>query len=238
MSPAVSRGGLRNKEIARELGIEETTVKMHRQNALIKLDARSSAELVRIFTILDYETGDDPGARPPYETPEPSRCPLRDPVRGTGAFVHRGTGGRVGVGCLRDRSGARRDYRRDRGRKPPGAANVCVLEKESLLEGHSTISTGYFSAVRHMPGHDAEYRSAVDSMIADMEKTGKGLGNPELIRILVENSGAAYDWMTSLGVTWLPDPYEALGGLVPRSYLTSFVNGGYDYIFAVNRRAA
>ena len=54
--------GLRNKEIARELGIEETTVKMHRQNALIKLDARSSAELVRIFTILDYETGDDPGS--------------------------------------------------------------------------------------------------------------------------------------------------------------------------------
>lgn len=66
-----------------------------------------------------------------------------------------------------------------------------------------------------MPGHDAEYRAAVDSMIADMEKTGKGLGNPELIRILAENSGAAYDWMTSLGVTWLPDPYEALGGLVP-----------------------
>ena len=120
--------------------------------------------------------------------------------------------------------------------KTAGAANVCVLEKESLLEGHSTISTGYFSAVRHMPGHDAEYRAAVDSMIADMEKTGKGLGNPELIRILAENSGAAYDWMTSLGVTWLPDPYEALGGLVPRSYLTSFVNGGYDYIFAVNRR--
>ena len=120
--------------------------------------------------------------------------------------------------------------------KTSGSVNACVLEKESLLEGHSTISTGYFSAVRHMPGHDAEYRAAVDSMIADMEKTGKGLGNPELIRILVEHSGAAYDWTTSLGVTWLPDPYEALGGLVPRSYLTSFVNGGYDYIFAVNRR--
>ena len=30
--------------------------------------------------------------------------------------------------------------------KTAGAANVCVLEKESLLEGHSTISTGYFSA--------------------------------------------------------------------------------------------
>lgn len=62
--------------------------------------------------------------------------------------------------------------------KTAGAANVCVLEKESLLEGHSTISTGYFSAVRHMPGHDAEYRAAVDSMIADMEKTGERAQEP------------------------------------------------------------
>ena len=47
--------GLRNKEIARELNIEETTVKMHRGNALLKLRAKSSAELIRIFTILDFE---------------------------------------------------------------------------------------------------------------------------------------------------------------------------------------
>ncbi len=47
--------GLRNKEIARELGIEETTVKMHRGNAMLKLRAKSSAELIRIFTILDYQ---------------------------------------------------------------------------------------------------------------------------------------------------------------------------------------
>ncbi|MCI6530467.1 MAG: response regulator [Mesosutterella sp.] len=47
--------GLRNKEIARELGIEETTVKMHRSNALLKLQARTSADLVRIFTLLNMK---------------------------------------------------------------------------------------------------------------------------------------------------------------------------------------
>ena len=47
--------GLKNKEIARRLGIEETTVKMHRTNALAKLEAASSAEVVRMFTILDFE---------------------------------------------------------------------------------------------------------------------------------------------------------------------------------------
>lgn len=47
--------GLRNKEIARKLGIEETTVKMHRANAMAKLAANTSAELTRLFTILDLK---------------------------------------------------------------------------------------------------------------------------------------------------------------------------------------
>lgn len=47
--------GLRNKEIARKLGIEETTVKMHRANAMAKLAANSSAELTRLFTILELK---------------------------------------------------------------------------------------------------------------------------------------------------------------------------------------
>lgn len=47
--------GLRNKEIARKLGIEETTVKMHRANALAKLAANSSAELTRLFTIIELK---------------------------------------------------------------------------------------------------------------------------------------------------------------------------------------
>ncbi len=45
--------GLRNKSIAQKLGIEETTVKMHRANALAKLAVTSTAELTRIFTILE-----------------------------------------------------------------------------------------------------------------------------------------------------------------------------------------
>lgn len=47
--------GLRNKEIARKLGIEETTVKMHRANAMAKLAANTSAELTRLFTILELK---------------------------------------------------------------------------------------------------------------------------------------------------------------------------------------
>lgn len=49
--------GLRNKEIARELKIEERTVKMHRANAMVKLGIGSIAELTRIFTILEIKRG-------------------------------------------------------------------------------------------------------------------------------------------------------------------------------------
>lgn len=47
--------GLRNKEIARVLGIEESTVKMHRANALAKLGVSNAAELTRLFTILEFQ---------------------------------------------------------------------------------------------------------------------------------------------------------------------------------------
>ena len=47
--------GLRNKEIARRMGVEESTVKMHRANALAKLGARTSSELTRILTIIEFQ---------------------------------------------------------------------------------------------------------------------------------------------------------------------------------------
>ena len=44
---------MRNKEIARSLGIEETTVKMHRANLQAKLGVKSTAELTRIFITVE-----------------------------------------------------------------------------------------------------------------------------------------------------------------------------------------
>ena len=41
--------GLLNKEIASELGIAERTVKAHRGRAIVKMGAKSSAELVKML---------------------------------------------------------------------------------------------------------------------------------------------------------------------------------------------
>lgn len=52
VSRAVSRG-LINKQIAHELGISEITVKLHRGNAMRKMEARTVADLVRMLQILE-----------------------------------------------------------------------------------------------------------------------------------------------------------------------------------------
>ena len=44
--------GLMNKQIAAELGVSEITVKVHRGNAMKKMDARSLADLVRMADAL------------------------------------------------------------------------------------------------------------------------------------------------------------------------------------------
>jgi FixJ family two-component response regulator len=45
--------GLMNKQIAAKMGVSEITIKVHRRNAIIKLGARSVADLVRLMEGLD-----------------------------------------------------------------------------------------------------------------------------------------------------------------------------------------
>ncbi len=118
-----------------------------------------------------------------------------------------------------------------------GARDVVVLEKERFVGGHSALANGYFAAERAQGRTPEQFHRAVEQMIADMNQTGKGRGDPALVRILAEESGDAVDWLGSLGVAWMDETYEALGGLRPRCYLSSFVRAGYDYVNAVNRRA-
>lgn len=116
------------------------------------------------------------------------------------------------------------------------SASVEIFEKEPVIGGHSAVSTGYFSAATRKGRSQSQYRQAVEAMIHDMTVSGQGKGNPVLIRQLAERSDAAFEWLSDKGVVWLPEPYEALGGMAKRSYISSFVRGGYDYVVALSRR--
>lgn len=51
--------GLINKKIAAQLGVTEITVKVHRGNAMRKLEAKSLADLIRMAHVLDLKRSDD-----------------------------------------------------------------------------------------------------------------------------------------------------------------------------------
>jgi FixJ family two-component response regulator len=49
---ALVTSGLMNKQIAAEMGVSEITAKVHRGNAMRKMDAKSLADLVRMADLL------------------------------------------------------------------------------------------------------------------------------------------------------------------------------------------
>jgi FixJ family two-component response regulator len=60
---ALVGGGLLNKQIASHLGLAEVTVKIHRGQLMKKVNARSSADLVRIATLLEMRRASQSEAR-------------------------------------------------------------------------------------------------------------------------------------------------------------------------------
>ena len=43
----------------------------------------------------------------------------------------------------------------------------------------------------------------------EVEKTGKGLADPQLVKLFAENSAMALDWLTDHGVVFTPQPNSA-----------------------------
>jgi FixJ family two-component response regulator len=56
---ALAVRGLMNKQIAGEVGTSEITVKIHRGNAMRKMEAKTFADLVRMAEALDITQGQD-----------------------------------------------------------------------------------------------------------------------------------------------------------------------------------
>jgi FixJ family two-component response regulator len=71
----VTRGFL-NKEIARELGLAEITIKIHRARAMRKIGARNAVELARKAALLNLAIP-PPDSAPPNKTPGPHSIPKR-----------------------------------------------------------------------------------------------------------------------------------------------------------------
>lgn len=118
-----------------------------------------------------------------------------------------------------------------------GAHRILVLEKAPTMGGHTMVSTGYVSAINRDRLSPSQIEAAYESMLESMHRMSGGRGNISLQKKLVKDSADIIDWLAGMGLKWEHNVFQTLAGLAPRSYISSAVRAGYDYITTLNKRA-
>jgi len=115
-------------------------------------------------------------------------------------------------------------------------ANVIILEKMPRLGGNTLLAGGALNAAGS-PRQEAQgIEDSVDLHFTQTYEGGDKLGNPELIRILVENAYPGVEWLESLGMKFEENVFTVLGGLWPRAHKpatplgTGFIATYQEYI--------
>ncbi|TCQ03245.1 flavocytochrome c [Serpentinicella alkaliphila] len=113
---------------------------------------------------------------------------------------------------------------------------VIVLEKMPRLGGNTILSGGAFNAASSPRQVAQGIEDSVDKHFTQTYEGGDKLGNPELIRTLVENAYPAVEWLESLGMKFNAEVFTVLGGLWPRAHKpssplgTGFIETYQNYI--------
>lgn len=117
-------------------------------------------------------------------------------------------------------------------------AKVLVLEKMPKVGGNTIISGAAYNAVDPKRQGKAGIEDSIEKHYTQTYEGGDKLGNPELIRTLVENAYPGIEWLESMGMKFKDDIFTVLGALWPRSHKpveplgTGYINTYMNYINA------
>ncbi|WP_410106853.1 flavocytochrome c [Sutterella wadsworthensis] len=238
-----------NKIIARTLGIELSTVKMHRANAFAKLirPGNSSRWRTRPASFRPRRLRPKVPIRRHSERPLRSFPMLRRTLLSS-LLQTALLGAAGGFGFAPSKAAARNNARPapvEEGEADlvivgsgaaglsaglaaleAGVRKVVILEKAAIAGGHTMLASGSVSAV---------FGADVDKLIDAMLTAGAGENNPALVETLARQSGAAFEWLAEHGVNWMKTPYRAVGSPGAWSYSTGSAQAGYDYVQCLNR---
>ncbi len=117
-------------------------------------------------------------------SPVPTTLPARQPVVEQADIVVIGAGGAGMTAAITAHD---------------AGAKVIVLEKQPITGGNSMLAAGGMNAADTKFQKDAGIQDSVDLMYQDTMKGGNNLNDPELVKILAQNSAASIDWLTSIG---------------------------------------
>ncbi len=87
-------------------------------------------------------------------------------------------------------------------------AKVILVEKMPAVGGNTIISATGITASDTQLHKDAAVPFTVEDHIKKTMETSKNLADEKLVRILVENSNSAYEWLLTLGLKYKLDPKD------------------------------
>ena len=115
-------------------------------------------------------------------------------------------------------------------------AKVLLVEKMPNVGGNTIISGSAFNAVDPKRQSAQGIEDSVEKHFQQTYEGGDKQGDPELVRVLVENAYPTIEWLESLGMKFTDKVFTVLGALWPRSHKpveplgTGYVNTFMNYI--------
>lgn len=115
-------------------------------------------------------------------------------------------------------------------------AKVIVIEKMPNVGGNTIISGSAFNAVDEKRQVPQGIEDSIEKFYTQTYEGGDKKGDPELIRVLVENAYPTIEWLESLGMEFKDTVFTVLGALWPRSHKpieplgTGYINTYMNYI--------
>ena len=115
-------------------------------------------------------------------------------------------------------------------------ASVCLIEKLPLLGGDTLRSTGYFSCVEPRRQKLNGIKDSLDLHYRQTMEAGGNLGNPKVVRKMIEEAPRTVAWLEECGVLFHDMVYEIYGSDYRRC-LKPLLPRGSAYVRALSLRA-
>ncbi|MBO1263969.1 flavocytochrome c [Proteiniclasticum sp. SCR006] len=115
-------------------------------------------------------------------------------------------------------------------------AKVIVIEKMPNVGGNTIISGSAYNAVDEKRQAPQGIEDSIEKFYTQTYEGGDKQGDPELVRVLVENAYPTIEWLESLGMEFKDTVFTVLGALWPRSHKpveplgTGYINTYMNYI--------
>ncbi|MBR9728594.1 flavocytochrome c [Shewanella intestini] len=95
-------------------------------------------------------------------------------------------------------------------------ASVMVIDKMPVFGGNSAINGGAMAVADSKLQHAKGVKDSVTLMVSDMFKAGRGMNDPQMLKLVCNGTSESQQWLESHGVRWKPFLQHFGGHSVPR----------------------